>query len=427
MQKQKQSMMQISKKSRKRKTDMIELLSPAGSYEKMIAAIRYGADAVYLAGKLYGMRAAADNFTSEEIHSAVKYAHSKNVRVYITLNTMAHEDEYPGIRSFLEEIKDACVDAFIVADLGVGALVRSVIPNAELHLSTQVSVTSSASANEYFKLGYTRIVLARELTLAQIKEIRKNIPSECELETFIHGSMCIAYSGRCLLSNYFTGRDANRGACAQPCRWNYTGSIREEKRPHNPIYTEENEEGTFMLASKDMCMIEHIPELMGSGINCFKIEGRMKSAYYTSVVTNAYRMAIDSYLKDPENYTLDPALLEELDSVSHREYGTGFFYEKPDWDAKTVTNNGYIREKAYLATATGYDKETGLATFYQINKMIPNTPVQILSPGRVGREFVPEVIYDEGGNEIPSTPHPRMIFKLPVPFEVKEGDILRGS
>ncbi len=427
MQRQKPNTMQTSKKLRKRTTDMIELLSPAGSYEKMIAAIRYGADAVYLAGKLYGMRASADNFTTEEIHSAVKYAHSKNVRVYVTLNTMAHEDEYEGLKNFLNDIKDAGVDAFIVADLGVGALVKSIIPGAELHLSTQVSVTSSASANEYFKLGYKRIVLARELTLKQIKEIRKNIPNECEIETFIHGSMCIAYSGRCLLSNFFTGRDANRGACAQPCRWNYSGHIREEKRLDQPIYTEQNEEGTFMLASKDMCMIEHVPELMGSGINCFKIEGRMKSSYYTAVVTNAYRIAIDAYLKDPINYRLDPKLLNELDSVSHREYGTGFFYEDPSWDAKTVTNNGYIREKAYLATATSYDKATGLATFFQINKMVPGMPVQLISPGKTGVEFIPNVIYDENGNEIPSTPHPRMSFKLPVPFEVKEGDILRGG
>ncbi len=406
---------------------MIELLSPAGSYEKMTAAIRYGADAVYLAGKLYGMRAQADNFTVEEIYSAVKYAHERGVKVYVTLNTMAHEDEYEGLYTFLTEIKDAGVDAFIVADLGVGSLVKRTVPNAELHLSTQVSVTSSASANEYFRLGYKRIVLARELSLEQIKKIRKNIPSECEIETFIHGSMCIAYSGRCLLSNFFTGRDANRGACAQPCRWNYSACIKEEKRPEQPLYAEQSENGTFILASKDMCMIEHIPELMESGINCFKIEGRMKSSYYTAVVTNAYKMAINSYLKNPEEYVLDPLLISELDSVSHREYDTGFFYDNPNWEAKTVTDNGYIREKAYLATATSYDPKTGLATFYQKNKMISGTPVQLISPGKVGREFIPDVIYGENGEVIPDTPHPRMIFKLPVPFEVKEGDILRGG
>ncbi len=405
---------------------MPELLSPAGSYEKLIAAVRYGADAVYLAGKSYGMRAAADNFTVEEIYSAVKYAHANSVRVYITLTTMAHEDEYDGIISFLNEIKDAGVDAFIVADLGVGSAVRSVIPSAELHLSTQVSVTSSASANEYFKLGYKRIVLARELSIEQIKKIRKNIPDECQLETFIHGSMCIAYSGRCLLSNFFTGRDANRGACAQPCRWNYNACVKEEKRLDQPLYASQGEDGTFIFASKDMCMIEHIPELMESGIDCFKIEGRMKSAYYTAVVTNSYRMAMDAYSKDPDGYVFDPEWLCELQSVSHREYGTGFFYDDPMWDAKTVTDNGYIREKAYLATVLSYDKDTGMAVFYQKNKMTEGDVVQLLSPGKVGREFVPDAIYDENGERISSTPHPKMIFKLKVPFEVSEGDILRG-
>lgn len=284
-----------------------ELLSPAGNFDKMKAAILYGANAVYLAGDDFGMRAAADNFTLDELREAVNYAHERGVRVNLTLNTMPHTDEYPKLTEFVKSISDFGIDAVIAADLGVMALIREYMPNTEIHVSTQQSTVSAAACREWHRLGAKRVVLARELTLDEIREIRGNVPDELELEAFIHGSMCISYSGRCLLSQHFVGRDANRGRCAQPCRWNmsYAPSeiagegvaayeIAEEKRPDNRIPVIEGERGTFFLSSKDTCMIEHIPELIECGIDSFKIEGRMKSEYYAAVVTNMYRMAIDS-------------------------------------------------------------------------------------------------------------------------------------
>ena len=277
---------------------MPELLSPAGNFEKLKAAILYGADAVYCAGQMFGMRAAADNFSVEELYEAAAYVHAHGKKIYLTVNTMPHVQEYPLLRKFLEDIKDAGIDAMIVADLGVMATIREIIPTMEIHVSTQTSIVSPASAKAWAAMGATRLVLARELTMDEIRAIRAELPPEIELEAFIHGSMCVSYSGRCLLANAFNGRDGNRGTCSQPCRWNY--SIVEEKRPESPFPIEQQEGvGTFIMSSKDMCMIEHVPELMQSGIASFKIEGRMKSAYYTAVVTNAYRMAIDTYQKAP--------------------------------------------------------------------------------------------------------------------------------
>ena len=354
---------------------MIELLSPAGNFEKLKAAVLYGADAVYCAGKAFGMRSAADNFTAEEIHEAVKYVHDRGKKLYLTVNTMPHEDEYPALRSFLSEVADAGIDAMIVADLGAMATVKEIIPGMEIHVSTQASVVSSASARAYAALGAKRLVLARELTLEEVRAIRTGLDPAIELEVFVHGSMCVSYSGRCLLANALNGRDGNRGTCTQPCRWNY--HLIEEKRPDEPIGIEQSDLGTFIMSSKDLCMIEYIPELIASGATSFKIEGRMKSAYYTAVVTNAYRMAIDAYLADPAGYRFDPAWLTELESVSHRTYGTGFFFAKPMDDPQLVNTCGYLREKAYFSTATEYHKEEaetlrgrGIAGFLHRNENV---------------------------------------------------------
>lgn len=404
-----------------------EILSPAGNFEKMRAAIRYGADAVYLAGQVFGMRAAADNFSIEEMSEAVKYAHDRGVKVYLTLNTMPREHEYPALREYLEALSDIPLDAMIIADVGVLNLVKEMLPAMEIHISTQANATSAAACLAWYKLGAKRVVLARELTLAEIKAIRANIPDELELECFIHGSMCVSYSGRCLLSNHMIGRDANRGMCAQPCRWNYTirqYEIKEEKRPDCKMPVEEINGETFIMASKDTCTIEHIPELCEAGINSFKIEGRMKSAYYTAVVTNVYKMALDSYYSG--NYSYDPAWYTELESVSHREYNTGYYFTDSHTDANLASNNGYIKDKAYLAVVLSYDKESGLAKFGQRNKMCVGDPAELLSPGKIGRELILKELYDENMNPIESTPHPYMTFYARVDFDVLEGDILRA-
>ena len=418
-----------------------ELLSPAGNFEKLKAALLYGADAVYCAGQSFGMRSAADNFTVDELKDAVAYTHERGKKLYLTLNTMPHGDEYADLEKFILEIKDIGIDAFIIADLGVMALVKRLAPDMEIHVSTQASIVSPEAARAYAELGAKRLVLARELTLEEIKQIRLGLPADVELEAFIHGSMCVSYSGRCMLSQMMTGRDGNRGRCTQPCRWNYI--VYEEKRPDMPIPIEQTELGTFIMSSKDMCTIEHIPELIGCGINSFKIEGRMKSAYYTAVVTNAYRMAIDSYMADREGYVFDSAWYRELDSVSHREYCTGYYFDKPIENHQLTTQGGYIREKAYFATATEYndseaaaiadcgvelENEDGrLVRFIQRNKVCVGSSAEMISPRRIGRAFDVCELYSPSGERLESAPHPSMIFWARVPFEVHEGDIMRGA
>jgi len=422
-----------------------ELLSPAGNFEKMKSAVLYGADAVYLAGKNFGMRTASSNFTDEELTEAVEYCHSRNVKLYVTVNVMPHTSEYPALRKYIQFLASISVDAVIVSDLGVLMMIREVAPELEIHISTQASAVSAEVCRAWHSLGAKRVVLARELSLAEIREIRNNIPDSLELETFVHGAMCIAYSGRCLLSNYFTGRDANHGNCVQSCRWNYSPGRATENGEELPDYsidlTESNRPEqkvavaadqingeTFFMSSRDMCMIRHIPELEGAGISSYKIEGRVKSAYYTAVVTNTYRMALDAYRADPAGYVFNEAWQRALDGVSHREYGTGFFFEKPSENANTVTMLGYIREKAYIATALDAHPNgdgTWEARFFQRNKLTAGDRGEIISPGRCGRGFTADTIRDDEGNDIPSAPHPGMIFRLTVPFEVKEGDILR--
>lgn len=407
---------------------MPELLSPAGNFEKLQAAVLYGADAVYLAGRMFGMRAAADNFSIEELCEAVAYAHAHHVRVYLTVNVMPREHEYALLRQYFEDLKDIPIDALIVADLGVLALAKEKLPHVALHISTQANVVSAAACRAYAALGANRIVLARELTLEEIKRIRQAVP-DIELETFIHGSMCISYSGRCLLSNFFTGRDGNRGMCTQPCRWHYKLNgqyeLIEEKRPGQPIPIEEIEGETFFMSSCDTCMIEHIPALIDAGIDSFKIEGRMKSAYYTAVVTNTYCMALQSYAAG--NYIFDPAWRTELESVSHRPYHTGYYFDKAGQEANVTDCPGYLRENAYLAVVLAYDKETGVALLQQKNKFSAGDAVAVLTPGKVGAPMQAGEMWNEEHESIAAVPHPQMKFYMKAAVPLKPGDILRAA
>jgi len=421
-----------------------ELLSPAGDWSKLKSAVLYGADAVYLAGRQFGMRAASSNFDGDELIAAVRYCHDRGVKVYVTVNVMPHTPEYRELRRYLKFLYDVGADAVIVSDIGVVMLIRDEVPGLEIHISTQASAVSAEACKAWHRLGAKRVVLARELTLSEIREIRQNIPDSLELECFIHGAMCVAYSGRCLLSNYFTGRDGNHGQCAQSCRWHYRPAdpdgvmrldLHEELREEitTAVRAEEEPNGeTFFMSSKDMCMLEHVPELEEAGISSYKIEGRVKSAYYTAVVTNAYRMALDAYRADPAGYRLDPAWMRELYSVSHREYGTGFYFSKPSEDANTVHEHGYLRDKAYLASAVedaAEADENGLydALFAQRNKMFTGDRAELISPGKTGRIVEAKEIFSRAGEIIPSTPHPGMFFRLKVPFPVRAGDILRAG
>lgn len=410
-----------------------ELLSPAGDFEKLRAAVRYGADAVYLAGLSFGMRAASNNFTDDELREAVKFAHEHGVKVYVTVNVMPRDSEYAELEKYLSFLDSIGTDALIVSDIGVLTLAKRVAPHADLHISTQASAVSAAACRAWHELGAKRIVLARELSLDDIIKIRGALPRDVELEAFIHGSMCIAYSGRCLLSEYLIGRDANHGECAQSCRWVYRPAseirmdVAEEKRPDEALPVIESGGDTFVMSSRDMCMIDHIPELVAAGISSFKLEGRVRSAYYTAVVTNTYRMAIDSFFDDPDNYRCLPEWRRELCSVSHRQYDTGFFFTPPHERANVVDDMGYIREKAYLATALSDSDEDGFATFIQRNKLKLGEPVEILTVGRSGIPFTAELLTDADGGPITETPHPGQIFKLKCPVAIKEGDILRGG
>lgn len=414
----------------------MELLSPAGNFEKLRAALRFGADAVYLAGQAFGMRSAADNFTDEELRAALALAHAQGKKVYLTVNTLPHGAEYPRLRAYLAGLADTPPDGIILADLGVYAAVRELLPAVPVHISTQASITSPAAARAWAAMdGVTRLVLARELTLDEVRAIRAALDPRVELEAFVHGSMCVSYSGRCLLSNHFTGRDANRGACTQPCRWNY--ALMEEKRPGEYLPVEQDENSTFILSSKDMCMLRHIPALAAAGVSSLKIEGRVKSAYYAAVITNAYRMALDAYEKDPERYEFNENWMREAESVSHREYCTGFWFDDPRENAQTVTHAGYLREKAYFATveAAGVSPAGGkipvetaagtLCLLVQRNKLTRGARAEWLTPGRCGVPFTAAELYDETGAPIDATPHPLMRFYARLPQGAAAGDIVR--
>ena len=400
-----------------------EILAPAGNLEKLKFAVMYGADAVYCAVKRFGMRASADNFSFEELREGIDFAHGRGAKVYCTLNVMPRDSEFEALYETLEGFKTAMPDAFIASDPGLMTAIREVFPQAEIHLSTQCSTVNTKSCLFWHKaFGIKRIVLARELSLEEIKRIRAELPEEIEIEVFVHGSMCISYSGRCLLSNYATNRDANRGECSQPCRWQYRMSDIRDGAPMADI--EEDSTGTYAYSSKDLCMIEHIPELVEAGINSFKIEGRMKSAYYTAAVTNAYRMASDSYIKNGADFVFDKRWLTEVESVSHREYATGFFFTPPSEQAQVCDTNQYLKDRAYLATVKEYDEERGLALCIQRNKFCVGDKVQLLTRGECGRDITVEKLYDTEMNEIESVPHAKQEFYVPIQG-AKKWDILR--
>lgn len=403
-----------------------EILSPAGNPEKLRAAVRFGADAVYLAGKSFGMRAGAGNFSLDEMDEAIKYAHEHGVKVYVTVNTMPRADEYDALKKYICELYEMKPDAYIVADLGVMYTLHRLCPDANLHVSTQASVVSPETAEVYMRtFGAKRIVLARELSLSEIKEIRAKTSPELELETFVHGAMCVSYSGRCLLSNHFTGRDGNRGECAQPCRWNYKlFRLEEGKDASRQPGIEQTEDGTFIMSSRDMCMIEHIPELCKAGISSFKIEGRMKSVYYAAATALAYRQATEAYCKDPDNYRFSPEYLRILESVTHRKYDTGYFFDKPMEDAKIVDTPGYITERPYFGIVSEYDEKTGFAKIIQKNKTVCGDTVRFLTPDGDKEPFRIAELYDNEMQSIISTPHPKMEFYIKTPYKVGEGDIL---
>ncbi len=398
----------------------IEILAPAGDKERLCAALDYGADAVYLAGSEFGMRAGASNFSKDGLAEAIKLAHEKNVKVYVTCNTVPRCDEIERLKEFLAYLKEVGADAVIIGDIGVMRMAQRYAPGLDIHMSTQTGIANHEAANALYELGASRVVLARELSVQEIAHIRKNTPSDLEIEVFVHGSMCVSFSGRCLLSNYLTERDANRGECAQPCRWGF--HLMEETRPgeYFPIF--EDEKGTHILNSRDLCLIERIHELAEAGVTSFKIEGRAKSAYYTAVVTNAYRCAVNEYLKNPSPEFKTPQwLVEEVNKVSHREYSEGFFMGGEPGQA--IWSGGYIREYEVAAVVEGY--EDGILTVSQRNKFTKGQELEAIMPNEKLVTFTVEEMLDGESNPIESAPHPMMTVKIPMKTELPVGAILR--
>lgn len=401
----------------------IELLVPANSLEVLKIAVIYGADAVYIGGEAFGLRAKAKNFSLDEMKEGIEFAHAHKVKVYVTANILAHNYDLDGARKYFEELKDVKPDAIIIADPGVFTIAREVLPDMELHISTQANNTNYGTYLFWSQLGAKRVVSARELSLSEIKEIRAQIPEDIEIETFIHGAMCMAYSGRCLLSNYMTGKDANRGECTHPCRWKY--SLVEEKRPgeYMPVY--ENERGTYIFNSKDLCMIEHIPELIDAGIDSFKIEGRMKTALYVATVARTYRLAIDDYLKDPSYYeSRIPFYKEEISKCTYRQYTTGFFFNKPTRETQIYDNNTYVKEYTYLGTILEESKD-GLYKVEQKNKLSVGESIEVMKPNGDNIQVVVKGIQDEDGNSLESVPHPKQIFYIDLGMKLDQYDVLR--
>ncbi len=399
-----------------------ELLSPAGDRERLDAALMYGADAVYLGGDAFGMRAAPQNFNFEQLEEAVKLCHAKGVKVYLTCNTLARNDEILKLPSYLERWADIGVDAFIVADIGVLSLCKKYAPNVPVHISTQAGIVNYVTANEFYNMGASRVVTARELSMTEIAEIRAKVPKDLEIECFVHGAMCVSFSGRCLLSNYLVNRDANRGECAQPCRWEY--AIMEVKRDGMYFPIQDSKEGTYILNSKDMCMIEHIPEMVKAGISSFKIEGRAKSAYYAAVITNAYRVAIDAYLKNPsDDFKAPQWAIDEVYKVSYRDYCTGFYFNAPNEDANISFEGGYKRH--YDVMAEVKDCRDGYIIAEQRNKFSKGDVLDALQPSTEPVVFTAEQLLDKDDNEIDSAPHPMMTVKIKSDLVFPAGTLLR--
>lgn len=401
----------------------VELLSPAGDLEKLKSAVLYGADAVYLSGKQFGLRAFSGNFDDAQLTEGIAFAHANGVKAYVTVNIFGHPRDFADMGEYVLFLAGSGADALIVSDAGIFSLIREIAPDMEIHISTQSSITNAKACEFWHKAGASRIVLARELTLAEIIQIRREVPPGLELEVFVHGAMCMTYSGRCLLSSYFSGRNSNRGECAQPCRWKY--HVSEVKRPDMPLDIAEDDTGTYLFNSKDLCMIEHIPALIEAGVSCFKIEGRMKGVFYVSTVTKAYREAIDAYYADPVSWTPDPRLMEDLRKTVHREFDTGFFFTRPGIDAKISYDDTYIKEAKVVGVITGYDAKAKRATVEQRNKIAEGERLEIVSPK--GRHFIVAAreLRDEQGNSIDSTPHPLMIYTMSMRVPVVPGSFMR--
>lgn len=406
-----------------------ELLIPASSLEVLKIAVIYGADAVYIGGEAFGLRAKAKNFSMEEMREGIRFAHDHEVKVYVTANILAHNDDLEGVREYFKELdsfaKEEKPDALIIADPGVFMIAKEVCPDIERHISTQANNTNYETYRFWYGLGAKRVVSARELSLNEIKELRANIPDDLEIETFIHGAMCISYSGRCLLSNYFTGRDANQGACTHPCRWKY--SIVEETRPNEYMPVYENERGTYIFNSKDLCMIEHIPELMESGIDSFKIEGRMKTALYVATVARTYRKAIDDYKVSPELYKKNlPWYLDQISNCTYRQFTTGFFFGKPSDEAQIYDNNTYLKEYTYLGIV-GEQNEEGLYRIEQRNKFSVGEEIEIMKPDGENLTVTVKRIVDEDGADMESAPHPKQVLYIDLGHPLEKYDILRSK
>lgn len=401
----------------------VELLVPAGSLEVLKIAVVYGADAVYIGGDVFGLRAKAKNFSREEMKEGIAFAHAHGGKVYVTANILAHNSDLEGVREYFLELKEIKPDALIISDPGVYAIAQEVCPEIERHVSTQANNTNYGTYRFWWEQGAKRVVAARELSLAEIGQIREQIPPEMEIEAFIHGAMCISYSGRCLLSNYFTGRDANQGACTHPCRWNY--AVVEESRPGEYLPVYENERGTYIFNSKDLCMIGHIPELLDAGIDSFKIEGRMKTALYVATVARTYRKAIDDYLEAPELYKKNmPWYLEQISNCTYRQFTTGFFFGKPSQEAQIYDSNTYIKEYTYLGIV-GTRNEEGLYRIEQRNKFSVGEQIEVMKPNGDNLKVTVKRIVDEEGKDVESAPHPKQVLYLDLGVPLEQYDILR--
>ncbi|NLK20894.1 MAG: U32 family peptidase [Epulopiscium sp.] len=401
-----------------------ELLAPAGNLDILKTAISYGADAVYIGGNQYGLRAKAKNFSMEKMAEGIKYAHKNNVNVYVTANIIAHNQDLSGLEDYFKELEAMGVDALIVADPGIFSIAKQTIPNMPIHISTQANNTNYQSVLFWHKQGVERVVVARELSLKEIAEIRSHAPLTLSIEAFVHGAMCISYSGRCLLSNYMADRDANKGDCAQSCRWRY--HLVEETRPEEYMPVEENERGTYIYNSKDLCMIDHIPDLIKAGIDSFKIEGRMKTAFYVGSVVKIYREAMDDYFKDPNLYTSKRAYyLEEVSKFSHRDYTKGFYFSRPLGTEQIYTHNTYLRGYSFAGTVTDYDEDSKLVTIEQRTKFSVGEEIEFIPfKGSSFKQKI-ETLLDEEGNEIQSAPHPKQIVRLKVSQPVEKNILIR--
>lgn len=401
----------------------IELLVPASSLEVLKVAVIFGADAVFIGGEVYGLRAKAKNFSKEDMIEGIAFAHERGVKVYVTANILAHNGDLDGVKEYFQELKEIKPDALIIADPAVFTIAKEICPEIEIHISTQANNTNYGTYRFWHNLGASRVVSARELSLAEIKETRRNIPDDLEIETFVHGAMCISYSGRCLLSNYFTGRDANQGACTHPCRWKY--AVVEEQRPGEYLPVYENERGTYIFNSKDLCMIEHIPELIDAGIDSFKIEGRMKTALYVATVARTYRKAIDDYLESEEKYRGNmPWYLEQISNCTYRQFTTGFFFGKPSDDAQIYDSNTYIKEYTYLGIV-GPQDERGLYEIEQRNKFSVGEMIEVMKPNGDNVEVMVKRIVNEDGEDMDSAPHPKQRLWIDLGVELDQYDILR--